>query len=84
MKAGIFVVHYYIPSFKSMPGVDEWMDEWIEGRMSGYNQQLDCNLSLAEPEAPSLAVYIFLTQRNCDIMNVCYFKLLNLGILYYN
>lgn len=55
------------------------MNGWREGRIAG-GQHLDGNLMRdLEPEALSYSVQRFLTQRNCDIMNVCYFNILNLG-----
>lgn len=55
------------------------MNGWVEGRVAGA-QHLDCNLMRdLEPEALSSAVQRFPTQRNCDIMNVCSFKILNFG-----
>lgn len=36
-----------------------------------------------EPEVPVKAALGFLIHRNCEVVDVCYFKLLSLGVISY-
>lgn len=59
-----------LPPFKLLDGIGSW--------------QLDCNLvGNLKSETPTYAMPTYLSHRNCDLVNVYYFKLLNVGVIWY-
>lgn len=60
---------------------------WLKSSLQELQHWLDSLMTTSretEPEAPRSATAGIWTHRNCELINVCCFKLLLLGIIFYN